>query len=309
MKLAGILLCSTVLMAVDGNREIVYEGTVSASHEPLPTFDKGYLLFLKIPPANCRITVYDPQGKLTFDGPIPNPKSDQCSPSSPAADRDGTLAVPISYSFGAGYAHGIVVMDHFGKMLRFIDTGRFVVMDVCFDREHTIWSIGWQRDAIRNPYADENDYGLVRRFSLDGKPLGEFIPRSLWTGRQPKTWGLGLWSMAAAGDKVGALVAKHEYGSQNEWIEWNLKGELLTRTVIDQRPMGGMAFTESGRLYAQLEKQDHIELAWLDTKTGQWNPVPGATPERRLLMAAQGNELVFKASGSGAMRMIWFRPE
>ena len=308
MRLLAVFFFAAALIGADSSRELMYNG-VFFGNDPLPKFDKGYLLFLKTPPNSCRITVYDAAGTLAFSGPIPNPKSDLCSAAGPAVDTDGTVAVSIAFQHSLGHGAGIVLLDRAGKLIRFIDTGRYVPSDLCFDQEHTIWSIGWQRDAVRNSYPDEKDYGIVRRFSLNGAAIGEFIQRSLWPEKgEPGSTGRGLWNMKAAKDQVGALIFHGYSGRTPEWIEWNLKGELLTRAPLKGDLHGGMAYTEGGRLYAQLVDNDQRKLAVLDAKSREWVPMAGATAGR-LLLGAQGDDLVYQATGGGPVRLIWFRPE
>ena len=55
--------------------------------------------------------------------------------------------------------------------------------------------------------------------------------------------------MCAATDRIGALI--HEGHAENppEWVEWDLTGKLVSRTLLQGIPWGGRAFTAGGRLY------------------------------------------------------------
>ena len=198
----------------------------------------------------CELTVYHPTGRLLFQKSLQGPREMPCSILDAAVDASGNIAASISYGIAVGYASGIIMMDPAGQQTGFIDTGRYVPAHIGFDKHQTLWSIGWQRDEIRNEIADREDYFLVRRYSKAGAQDGAFIPRSTWkTTGDPAGGSIGFWHMAFASDRIGAIVYK-SWQRVPEWIEWDLYGNLLSRTPMDSADYsGGRAYTSSAQLF------------------------------------------------------------
>ena len=283
------------MAALAVRRQAVYPGAGSYG-EPIPKFDKGYLLHVAM--QRCAVRVHAPgsgQGlNLTLKGPGGMP----CSALNAAVDNDGRMAVSISYSTAVGYAGGIVRLDKTGKQTAFIETGRFVPSHIGFDRRQTLWAIGWQRDEIRNDTADSHDYFLVRRYSQAGVEDGAFIPRSLWKTRgEPAGGSSGYWHMAFADDRIGATIYENWAHRTAEWIEWDFDGKLLSRIPLGSRDLdGGRAFTSKGELYGGFWTANAWKLFRLDRDARRWMPVTEvAASELSYLMGADGDNLVFKA--------------
>ena len=190
-----------------------------------------------------------------------------------------------------------------GRQTGFIDTGRYMPTHIGFDKHQTLWGIGWQRDEIRNEIADREDYFLVRRYSKAGAQDGAFIPRSTWkTTGDPAGGSSGFWHMAFASDRIGAIVYDNWHQRVPEWIEWDLDGNLFSRTPMDSAEYsGGRAYTSSGELYAGVidAPPNQPALARLDRQSRCWQPVTiegKFAPEPwKLLIGADGDQLVFKS--------------
>jgi hypothetical protein len=283
-------------------REVTYVGALLGA-EPLPKFDKGYLLFLK---RSCELTVYGPAGTQLFSRQVSGPAgSSACSALDAAVDAEGAVAVSISFGSATGHAAGIVMLDPTGNPVGFINTKRYVPSHICFDRQHAIWSVGWQRDELRNGSADEKDYMIVHRYSSSGGETGAYIPRSLWGRKgEPSTSGLGLWHLAAADERIGAVIY------EDELVEWDLQGKLLSRTPMRVRLDGGWAYTSNGQFFGQVRDDDGkgLRLVKLDRSSASWAPAGASDAQLRLLLGADGGDLVFQASGGGSARLLWVRP-
>ena len=293
LVIVGMLLAS---------REQVYQGAGFAG-QLIPRFERGYLLFAKRP---CQLTVYHPSGRLLFTQTLQGPKGMACSAIQAAVDSDGTFAVGISYAVPEGYAGGIVLLGANGKQTAVIETKRFMPSHVAFGPDHSIWSIGWQRDAVQHEIGDREDYAIVRRFNREGRPTGAFLQRSLWPGKGDPVYAHGgHWSLAVAKDRLGAFVRSNEV---HEWIEWNFDGQLISRTPLPEEP-SGRAYTVSGKLYATL--RDSQKLVVLDTQSQTWKPVPEPVERFKLLLGADGDELVFTTLNSsvGTAELVWFKPQ
>jgi len=122
--------------------------------------------------------------------------------------------------------------------------------------------------------------------------------------------------MCAASDRIGVLIHESFADNPPEWVEWDLTGKLLSRTTLKDRwSAAGRAFTSDGRLYAQSQWAENggFVLDVLDTATSKWTAVPDNLPEEiktrgAFLLAADGEDLVYKACPGGNVRLLWVRP-
>jgi hypothetical protein len=160
-------------------REMVYPGAMTAPYQVVPTYDKGHLLYLHLP---NRLEVFRPDGKLAFNPELPCPGSGACSVAGAAVNSHGHIAVSLCYSRQSARACGIRILSSEGRETRFIETGQYVPLAVCFDQDDNLWSLGWQSDAHTDD-EERQDYSLVHKFSRDGKEIGRYLPRRLWSDR------------------------------------------------------------------------------------------------------------------------------
>jgi YD repeat-containing protein len=306
-------LVTALLFAEAAVRELVYPGAVTLGGQTVPRYDKGYLLYLD---RTKTLEVFRPDGQLAYRLTVScPPAATTCSTLTAAADSRGTVAVTVGYLKSGGGGGGIQLFSPDGKPGRFIDTDRLVPGMICFDREGNLWTLGWQRDSLRYDTEDQNDHPMVRKFSLDGKELGRFLPRSLWTGPKssPGAGSGGYWRMEAAADRIGAVIHESFADDNPEWVEWDLNGNLISRTVLPDLGGMGRAYTSDGKLYAQFLSTDRRRpvLRRLDRTTGQWSPVATNLPEGvelPFLLGADGKDLVFRV-GPGNVRLLYARPE
>lgn len=162
---------------------------------------------------------------------------------------------------------------------------------------------------MRNELADSEEHFVFRRYSRDGVETGQFVPRSSFpTGQSPSRPSVGLWKIRAARDRIGALAFLHSDGRQPEWIELDLRGNLIGRWKLPTRLRGGLGFTASGGLYVRLPE---ARWAVLDRNTATWKALdvdfpPGERPG--ILLGAEGDDLVFSVASPGNIRLRWFRP-
>ena len=266
----------------------------------VPAFDQGYLLFTMHGPG---FEVFGPDGVLRFFTSVENPHG--ASVTTVAVDSDGSVAAGFAFLGQQGISGGIAYFDSFGRQTQFVETGKYMPAHVCFDRYHSLWTFGWQRDPSTD-YEETRDYMMFRKYS-DGKEMGRYGPRSIMpgTGMTPGSPSLGLWRMRVADDRVG-VVAYYGATSENRmWIELGLDGHLIGKWAMGRDSQGGLAFTSSARLCRQTPagkaKMPGIEC--LDRDTGSWKhagdePVPG------LLLGADGDELVF-SRGDGVITLHW----
>jgi hypothetical protein len=295
-------------------REVVYGGAVTLGGQIVPSYDKGFLMYLHEP---IRLQVFRPDTQLAFDLELPCPGTGHCSATAVAADGRDRIAVGFSYFGEKGRTAGIRMLDLKGRPLRFIDTSRHVPGNLCFDRNGDLWSLGWERDPLIDDTENKDNYNLVRKYSAEGRLLGEYVPRSLWPGKlsAPGVGARGYWRMAAASDRVGVIIHEAFAGNRPEWVEWDLTGKLLSRTRLPGQLELGRAFTANGRLYALFFTDSReLTLRVLETGTTTWTAVPDNLPDPIrtqgvFLLGADGDELVYRVMGGGNVRLVWARPE
>src|ERR1019366_1286824 len=114
--------------------------------------------------------------------------------------------------------------DPSGKETRFVDTGKYRPSHVCFDRYHSLWTFGEQRDSSGD-HEEPSDYMMFRKYSVDGREAGRYGPRSTrpLRGLAPGGASIGAWRLRAADDRVGALAESGKTGLANQvWIELGL---------------------------------------------------------------------------------------
>jgi hypothetical protein len=294
--------------------ETVYGGAVVLGGQIVPLFQNGYLIYLHSP---NRLQVFRPDTQLAYEYEVPCPSPQgNCSVAGVTVTRKGIVALGIAYPAPSGYASGIRFVDQAGKEIRFVETGRYIPSQLAFDKNDNLWSIGWERDKWINGRETQEPYNLVRKYSADGKLIGEYLPRTLWASKhKPSIEARGYWRMYAADDRVGVIVDDNFAERTPEWVEWDLNGTLLQRIPLAGDPSSlGRAFGGNGKLYAQFrltERGNQTELRVLESKTGKWLPARANLPEQVVgyLLGADGDQLVYRVAGGGNLRLVWARPE
>lgn len=311
MLLATSILSMSTAAELEKVREVVYMGKYF-ERKPLPSFDKGHLIFLRA--ANDAVELYGPNGKLLYSASIKAPSAASAKVMSATIDMDGRLAVAVSYSGMHGLSGGIAFLDPSGRQTGFAETGRYLPAHICFAEDHSIWSLGWQRDLMRQDSEDREAYPIFRKYSREGKELGSYISRSLFPpGLAPGTDSIGLWRIRAAKDRIGAIAYSGRTSGNTEWIEINLNGDLIGRWRTEV-PDGGIAYTADGELYARMwEEHKPLYLVVFDREDSSWRPLEDALPtnlrytDAGLLIGADGRDLVFSMRPAGGIRLQWFQ--
>src|SRR5581483_12405031 len=108
---------------------------------------------------------YAPDGVFAMEKTVSLPGAARPSVMDVDFDSDGKIAVSASGLGASGFRAGIVVLDPAGHETRFIDTGRYLPAHLAFAPDHSIWTLGWERDAVDPVRPDKQDYRIVRQFS------------------------------------------------------------------------------------------------------------------------------------------------
>ena len=158
-----------------------------------------------------------------------------------------------------------------GGKTRFIDTGCYVATHVAIAPDHSIWTLGVQRDAGS------------QRLSAPLLISEGIIP--------PGAAELGRVGIMVTADRVGILADSGKVGSDLEWVELDLSGNLRDRLRTTQDLGAEIALT-----------QDRQFLT-LDTASHAWQSIPN---QGAILMGADANNLVYRKSSTGPIQLQWF---
>lgn len=77
-----------------------------------------------------------------------------------------------------------------------------------------VWALGFDHDARE---ARRQDYLVVEKYTLDGRRVGSFLPRTSFPRNQEPAFNSGVGaptSIAAYGDRIGIYSS-----TSHEWIE------------------------------------------------------------------------------------------
>jgi hypothetical protein len=308
------LLCTALAWQAFAAGTVVREvaGGRVFGHDPLPLLDKGYLFFLR--PSSPELSLYDPNGQLVFNAVAQGPQGQRVHLNSAAIDTNGTVVATASYD-GAphGYGGALIFLDRSGKQTRAFTTDRYTPVHVCFGSDHSVWTLGWQRDAADNQREDREDYSLVRKYSAGGKELGAWMRRSSFPpGIAPGSAALGPWGIRAVQDRIGLRVHPGNVAGNPEWIELDLNGNLIGRWPLGRDTGGGTAFTRDARLYTLFARPTGKALRWrlavFDRATSSWRETEDVSEaaEQGFLLGADGDNLVFARYNGRSL--VWFAP-
>jgi hypothetical protein len=283
-----ILLSFIVFSTAVGSelpRQVDYQADSFVPLNITPTFDNGHLVVY----GGSGPSVYSTDGSLAFtisnpaNGAIPNV----------AVDKDRTAAAAVHYGLPTGEAGGITIYDRTGKLLRSIDTARYLPSFVCFGPDHTIWSTG---RLVRDDLGDQPEYFILPHFSQDGKDLGGFLPRSSFDREgDPSMDIVGVSGLLIANNRMGTWL---DFGGQRGkglWLETDLNGKELGRWRTDGVPR---AFRSNGDVYTSTEGRIYV----LDRLAGKWNLL--SLPLDGVLLGSDGASLVCIIRGTNSLRWV-----
>lgn len=266
----------------------------------MPGFYNGYLY--SVAPHNT-LTLFAPDGHCVLNLVIEGRGNGRASVKSIAVDTDGTLAIGWVDSPNAG----IDIRDSLGKLVRSIDTGIYLPMHLSFG-DHSLWAFGCQRDAAREWGYPAKDYQAVRKYSMDGKVIGSYLPRSLFPpGLEPSDGGWQKRQIMIASDRVGIEAVSGNSLDQREWVELGLNGDLLGRWKLDPSDrFPGVAFTSDNQVYVHRfgGEAKSSRVLRLNREKSTWEAVNAPNAE---LYGADGDKLVFAKWSDGVMHLSWYQ--
>jgi hypothetical protein len=265
----------------------------------MPGSYNGYLFSCE--PSHI-VTLFAPDGRISTLR-VEGRGNGRVKVESVAVDSGGTLAIAWLDQPNAG----IDIRDSSGNLVRSIDTGRYLPMHLSFG-DHSLWAFGSEWDADREWGFPAKDYQSVRKYSMDGKEIGAYLPRSLFPspGLQPSA---EIWQerrITVTSDRVGVEATSGVLGTQREWIELGLNGDLLGRWKLDpSNQPGSVAFTSDNQVY--LPRWDpgtrSGRVFRLNREKSTWEVV--SAPNLHLY-GADGDKLVFANWDGFVMHLSWY---
>jgi hypothetical protein len=242
-----------------------------------------------------------------------------------SVDLSHVSATPAGEIVAAAYAvlerggvtYFVAKTDRSGEVAGVAHTGPFVPVLVCAAADGTVWSLG--RDLGRDE-ADE-DYGVLRQYSLTTGQMRELLPRSSFGPGQSPVRGRLTAFLSCTDDRVVTYVnATHEY------FEILESGETVRRFKVEPPQFGSnrvesLAVLTDGSVFASIgapgdEPRRRVCELQKDEgqRTASWAAVPGVgqSPEEALLeppygmlFGADGDSLVLSSKDEG---LAWVRP-
>jgi hypothetical protein len=302
-RLALAFLSLQVLYANGPLREVTSEA-VRVGNQLSPACRGGYVYWID-GPNDSYVRVYAPDGHLAFTTAIGDQQAGSRRIQNLAVDRDGTVAVSWISGGSGGRRSGIDFLDLTGRVRGSIDTGLYVPGHLVYGDDSTLWSFGWQLRAASGD-ADGQDYMTLRRFSHHGEQIGAWLPRSHFPkGLPPGGVSWQVIRITAVKERIGLLAYSGTTGSQQEWLELDLHGNLIGRWRLDNSNFARASLTSDGRVYVQKGSGPSTSQFYiLDHAASAWKPI--AAPTNDYFCGADGDKLVFASWKAGPMQLRWF---
>lgn len=272
-------------------REAVYPLDVDLSTGHYAHTQNGFLVFRRGEPFDGKpeVFLYGRDGKLVSRADLSLPDAVRVLVGDVAANQDGLAAATAAIWKGDGtVAHVIFLIELPGQIKRIIRTTPFFAHRICFGPDGALWGFGSNVEAEENRLEHE----VFEKYSLEGRLLGKFVPRSSFKCKQRPASNFGdrrtmlVSFLRASKHRIGAYS-----GPAQQWIELSNDGSLLGRwnavPPLSLSPSTGstfypqrifltlVEFTPSGLVYAQLSEGSRHGLFRLDRATEGWVLVSG----------------------------------
>ncbi len=306
----GIVCVLSVFGADPPARELSTEA-MPFRNSRVPFFRHGYLI-LSPPGAAAGSPIssiaygfyaYGPDGRLVFNKNIEIAGGTQPVVRDVDFDTDGNAAIAATAIGGSsGFLNVILLLNHAGSQVGFIDTGRYFPAHIAIAPDRSIWVLGWQQSPDHPPFPDRNDYMILRKFSTEGKEETAFLPRSSFpAGLEPGGTG-PTTHIEVTKDWIGIVVNSGKTGLNSEWLKMDLRGNIVERSRLDNVVHGvaSAALTVDGHVYLNGWSG---EFCSLDASSSTWKSLP---KQGDRLLGADGNSLVYMKAGSGPVQLEWF---
>jgi hypothetical protein len=210
-----------------------------------------------------------------------------------AVSRDGDVAVVGVANNSSGQpAYFFAHITPSGKVSLPVGIQPFEGQRATFGPDGTLWILGWELDHLRR-FDPSADHATLRRYALDGKVLGEFLPRSSFgcPAQQHPALGIrgGRPELLASPDRIIVLS-----GFCGQVIELTPEGEILRRVSVpdeDLLPPFAAAITSNNVVYIK-RNNPSFSLCRLQLDDGSCVDIQSA--EKYTLIGVEGQALVLQ---------------
>lgn len=203
-------------------------------------------------------------------------------------DSGGAVVSGGMVQAGGAIARGAMIVRPDGSIERFIRTDDYIPHLVAAGEDDSVWVFGRQRG---------DEAGIVRKYSLDGEFLGEFLPRSMFGSEVHPSMPAGRAGRSFA-RRLREGVGFYS-GVASEWVELDANGGLVRRVPLPLVQVQFLAVTSSGRVLAWISGQ-RFGIYELAPGEESWAAIPGwvgsihAPPSVGLLHGARGERVALQ---------------
>jgi hypothetical protein len=271
-----------------------------------PKWSAGRLLSWEpttIASGSANLVVYDRGGRAAASVRLWFDDAAKVVISDVAALSDGTVAATGHAVTAAGLIAGFVARISVPDGTKLVTrTAPFEGDAVVFGPDKSIWVLGCQLGGDRS-FKSAPPHYILKRFGIDGKLLGEFLPSSDFHCLHPLAPNRhGVAQLVAAGDRIGILSP-----ACGEWIELTSQGKLVLREKV-KRPVNAGSTDQILRRLVMTSNGDVLaavgtSLFRLIRLSGEWERIPSESGRLGWLAGAEGDSLVFEGSGGQLVSM------
>jgi hypothetical protein len=257
----------------------------------MPLFAGGRVIFFHLARAasDPHMSSYTLDGRLQARFRLDLPDAFETYPNTFSRSRDGYIGFAVGTS-GSQRLSRLCFLDEHGKIRRQVKVSPFVPYLSAIAPDEFIWAFG----PTGGPRSVVLSAPLLRRFTPDGEPAGEWVPAKQFPEDPPPAEegnGIGQSFLKIAGSRVvlymGSAMKLFEFTTCGQEIgAYDLK--LPPKTIIK-----GLAITSSGDVFASLSGPGQTGLYELDRKAAAW--VRHELPRDMLhlrIAGADGDDLV-----------------
>ncbi len=271
------------------------------SNQPLPRLVGGHAVYYDREASTVSWYLLDgsPRGEVKLS----LPDTAKINVVDVTARKDGVIAVAATAMSEDQAKSGAVVfwIGPHGKIERTVRTTPFVPIRLMFAPNGHLWAVGMVKDSS---YRETPRHDILWEFDGDGQFVRSTFPvDSITAVGHPAQQAL----LATNGSTLGFYSPL-----ANEYIETDGAGAVLSRTRVSPAwtkatIIAGLALTANGNVYLGGSQGGQPVLYRLDRRQAQFVPVeipPVNGPVKvTTLLGADGNDLLFYAKPSGAIRI------
>lgn len=281
------------------------------------TFHNGKFISIRFEitaPGTPNTFLYDPAGKQTASYSLSPADATKIRIYSASVGASGLLAaVGVAVDKSGRFATFLAVVPPGKSQASYHSLNPYESQRVAVGEDDSIWITTGRLDEAGGEASPKGDYKVLRKFSKEGKFLGEFMPQSSLKGFLPASGagGTDITMLIPSEDGVSAY-----FGGSNKLIE--IKAGKITKECSAQLPIhggefpltfGGLAASTGGFLALIEYPTSGNGLFALDCAAGKWRPIISYTamdPNKMTqLVGISGSRFAYRGTGGSANGVMW----